>query len=44
MARLISEGFSPAEIAASLGIPKEQISEDMKALRWEIRHQAKQLA
>jgi hypothetical protein len=34
---LISQGFSTAEISASLGIPKEQISEDIKALRWEIR-------
>jgi hypothetical protein len=34
---LISAGFSPAEISSSLGIPKEQISEDMAALRWEIR-------
>jgi biotin operon repressor len=34
---LISAGFSPAEVAASLGIPKEQISENIKALRREIR-------
>jgi hypothetical protein len=34
---LISEGFSTAEISSSLGIPKEQINENMAALRWEIR-------
>jgi hypothetical protein len=39
MAALISAGFSPAEVAARLGIPPEQISEDLKALRWELRHQ-----
>jgi len=38
---LISAEFCQAEVASSLGIPKEQISEDMNALRWEIRHQTR---
>ena len=37
IAALISEGFSQAEVAARPGIPSAQISEAMKALRWEIR-------
>jgi hypothetical protein len=38
IAALISEGFSAAEISSSLGIHPEQISENMAALRCELRH------
>ena len=36
IAALISEGFSQSEVAARLGIPSQQISEDLAVLRWEL--------
>jgi transcriptional regulator with XRE-family HTH domain len=35
----VGAGFSQAEVAARLGISSQQIAEDLKALRSEIRHQ-----
>jgi hypothetical protein len=35
----ISLGYSQAEVASSLGVSKQQISEDLAALCWEIKYQ-----